>query len=95
MQTTWGNWHLDIGSLELVHAADEYRIDLERMNSAVQMLDWIFQINKKRRHVYTAQDLADLLQALQDTLDPLANLCSGSASKRIDTTEYLKQRYRR
>ena len=30
MQTTWGNWHLDIGSLELVHEADEYRIDLER-----------------------------------------------------------------
>ena len=94
MQTIWGNWRLDSGSLELVHAADEYPIDLERMNSAAQMLDWIFRINKKPREVYPAQDLADLLQALQDILDPQANLSGGGASKRLDATAYLKRRYR-
>jgi hypothetical protein len=93
MQTNWGNWRLDTGSLELVHETDEYRIDLERMNSAAQMLDWIFQINKKPREAYPAQDLADLLQALQDILDPRTNLCDGGASKRLDATAYLKQRY--
>ncbi len=94
MQTIWGNWRLDPGSLELVHAADEHPIDLERMNSAAQMLDWIFRINKKPREVYPAQDLADLLQALQDILDPQANLSGGGASKRLDATAYLKRRYR-
>jgi hypothetical protein len=93
MQTIWGNWRLDTGSLELVHAMDECRIDLERMNSATQMLDWIFQMNKKPRELYPAQDLADLLQALQDILDPRTNLCDGGASKRLDATAYLKQRY--
>ncbi len=93
MQPIWGNWHLDTSSLELVHAADEYTIDLERMNSAAQMLDWIFKINKKPRELYLAQDLADLLQALQDIFDPRTNLCNGGASKRLDATGYLKQRY--
>jgi hypothetical protein len=94
MQTIWGNWRLETASLELMHATDEYRIDLERMNSAAQILDWIFQINKKPREVYPAQDLADLLQALQDILDPQANLCGGGAGKRLDATAYLKHRYR-
>ena len=94
VQTIWGNWRLDSSNLALVHAADKYPIDLERMNSAAQMLDWIFQVNKKAREVYPAQDLADLLQALQDILDPQANLCGGGARKRLDATAYLKQRYR-
>ena len=64
------------------------------MNSAAQMLDWIFRINKKSREMYPAQDLADLLQALQDILDPQANLCGGGAGKRLDATAYLKHRYR-
>jgi hypothetical protein len=83
MQTIWGNWRLETASLELMHATDEY-----------QILDWIFQINKKPREVYPAQDLADLLQALQDILDPQANLCGGGAGKRLDATAYLKHRYR-
>jgi hypothetical protein len=73
----WGRWHLLIRNWTLVYIEDSgyrrqlYEIDLEKINTCGQMLDWIFQLNHRRG--MTAQDKADLLQAFYCIFHPQQN----------------------
>ena len=44
----WGAWELDVSNYTLVNTGEGrgYEIDIERMNTPGQMLDWIVQISK-------------------------------------------------
>lgn len=96
---TWGHWHLDTDTLELIYRADNggacYFIDLERVTTSAAMLDWIFQLRMKTWT--TPTDIGELADALYDIFDPQAMLCSfgatGRAGKTIDATGYLRRRY--
>ena len=75
----WGNWMLK-GNRTLEHRIKgstfvRYYIDLDRMQTSAECLDWIFQIHRKSW--ITDQDRADLLHAIQDIINPQAALCSG------------------
>ena len=98
---TWGRWRLDTDTLELIYRNDRgrdiYPIDLERMGTSAAMLDWIFQLHKK--NWTSAEDLGDLIAALQDIFDPQGWLCSfgctGAPGKKIDATAHLRGLYGR
>ena len=53
-----------------------YEIDLERIRDSAALADWIFQIREKAWA--TSRVLRDLLNALDDVIDPQANLCGGA-----------------
>lgn len=85
-KTRWGRWWLNrsVNALEF-HIGDNWRgvpepgrmiydIDLDKMKTSAQCLDWIFQVAFKTW--MTAQDRSDLLEAIRDTVHPQANLCS-------------------
>jgi hypothetical protein len=80
----WGDWLLNPGKLTLTHegVSGGYEIDLERINSAAQILDWIFQVQGKSWADATA--VHDLLRAFEDVLDPQANYCSGGRAQRAE-----------
>jgi len=42
---TWGRWTLDAGMLVLDHP--DYEVDLERVDSGAEALDWIAQVAGK------------------------------------------------
>jgi hypothetical protein len=76
-KSKWGNWTYDESNKTLDYRnpdGDYYEIDLVRVRTSAAMLDWIFQLRHKCW--ITAQDLADLLEAFDDLLDPQANYCS-------------------
>lgn len=60
---------------------NRYEVDLEWCRTSAEVLDWIAQIAAKN----WAGDatVAGLVRALEDVLDPQANLCSGGRDKRI------------
>lgn len=65
----WGNWRFNPDILCLVWKG-YYEVDLEQINSAGQMLDWIF-------HCHHNRDVLDLIAAFDAVLKPQANCCSG------------------
>ena len=89
-RTRWGSWqyHSDNFTLE---CRDEhgylYEIDLERCRTSAEVLDWIFQISKKTWAIPAIR--SDLLLALDDLLDPQANLCSFGTDNPINPREVL------
>ena len=91
-KTQWGIWRLEKYNWTLVHTGEGkgYEIDLEKMNTTGQMLDWIFQMSKKAW--VTRQDIGDLVKALDDIFDPQRNLCS-LATNSINASEFLRQQY--
>jgi hypothetical protein len=98
---TWGRWLLCTDTLELVYeerpGRAKYFIDLERMNTSAAMLDWIFQLCRKRW--VTPTDAGNLVRALQDIFNPQARLCSLACTtghkvgQTIDASAYLRARY--
>lgn len=110
----WGNsaegcvsprWCLDPVHLELYFGDPKtgkwnYSVDLERCCSSVAMLDWIFQVNKKRW--CTPKIMHDLITALEDIFDPQANICtlgiggcpSKTANPRVQVKDYLARQKR-
>ena len=78
----WGEWVFKPENLTLLHAPEEYEIDLEEVHSSATILDWIFQIQNKTWA--TAATMHDLLRALDDILDPQANYCSFEQDKQAD-----------
>ena len=91
LSTRWGVWRLDAERLVLIHTSSGYEVDLEDIDKSSAMLDWIFQVQRWA----TAQDLADLLQALADIFNPQANLSSGGGDARIeDPTRFLRDKIR-
>lgn len=79
-----GTWYLLPNTLELVLKREDWRrIDLERCDTCGQVLDWIFHYRSKS---LTDQELADLLNALEEVLRPRANLCSMGSTKTCDSS---------
>jgi hypothetical protein len=87
----WGNWRLDAKNLTLEHLTGDhldYDVDLEKMNTSAEMLDWIFQVRGKAWA--SDQDMGDLLTALDELLKPQVNLCSGGRDCRFDASKHLQ-----
>jgi len=103
---TWGRWVFDAERLVLVldgrpgtggTGDDEYlayfgiyEVDVE-LRASSQLLDRIFQV--RTLGWVDPQCMSDLLEALHDTIDPQANLCSGGRDKRIEKpAEFLRRK---
>ena len=83
----WGSWVFEPKTLVLeFHESPtnrvRYYVDLERMETAAAMLDWIFQVRSKAW--ITSRDVGDLCAALAELVDPQANLCSGAMIPRAN-----------
>jgi hypothetical protein len=87
----WGDWKFNRSTLVLNNKkAPWYTIDLGRVRTSAQMLDWIFQLYPK---VWiTPQDIHDLLLALDDLFDPQSSLCSWGTDKRLNKG-FLRSRH--
>ena len=97
----WGYWIFRSTNLVLELQTKKggwaYEVDLERINSTAQMLDWIFQLNHKRRYgdsVYGDQEqdlIGDLVQAFDDIFEPQANCCSFGKEKEFNGSKLAKE----
>jgi hypothetical protein len=85
---TWGNWQYDAKVMVLTYLPEDYEIDLEQCTTSAKTMDRIFQLCNKTW--LSAKDGGDMLQALNDLLDPQANLCSFGQDKKFDATKHLK-----
>jgi len=87
-----GTWHFDAERLTLDYKPNgrwQYEIDLERCATGAQLSDWIFQVLGR----CSAQDMFDLLRALNTLLRPQANHCSCGINKRIpDVKKFFADR---
>ena len=82
----WGPWRFK-DNLILVNE-DSYEIDLEQINSSAEMLDWIFQINKKNRKEYCVKSL---INAFCDIYQPQKNCCSFGQDKKFLGSKLAKK----
>jgi mRNA-degrading endonuclease HigB of HigAB toxin-antitoxin module len=75
LKNGWGNWKLDIESLELVFQFEniEYPIPLDRCNNSSQILDWIYQIYSKSWA--EPQDVYALISAFNDIVRVQDQIC--------------------
>ena len=88
-----GTWHIDPITFELVLKRQYWiRIDLEQCNTSSQLLDWIFHYRAK---LLSNQELADMLHALENIIDPRANLCSFGANMETDSSVLVKDYIKR
>jgi hypothetical protein len=85
---TWGNWQYNAKAMVLTYLPNDYQIDLEECTTSAQTLDRIIQLCKKTWMSIT--DIGNMIQALNDLLDPQANLCSSGQDKEFDATKHLK-----
>lgn len=95
----YGPWRLDVDSrvLFLPVAGNDgfdhadglaYYIDLERCLTSAQVLDWIFQVAAKSWADHGV--LGGLISALDDILDPQANLCSFGQPKSLTEADIAR-----
>jgi Uma2 family endonuclease len=96
----WGNWQLRSHNWTLVHTgryptggAIHYEIDLEKINTADAMLNWIFHLCGGKTWM-TAQDCADLIEAFRSIFHPQQNLLGHCSHQPIDASEFLRERYK-
>ena len=89
MTTTWNLWQLDTSTFELIHRTTDLRVDLERITTEHELLDWIFHESEKSLRL-TREDIGSLVQALNEILDPRENL----SSEPFDVAAYLHTKYR-
>ncbi len=79
----WGGWYLtDVLSLILDSGPGTrwiYEVDLERVGSAIDALDWLCQVAQKTWA--TPEIVADLLRALECCVGPLQSLCRADRMK--------------
>jgi hypothetical protein len=89
----WGPWRFQRSDLTLQYDPQDrhwwYEIDLERMTNSAAMLDVIFQISNKRESCCSTEDIGHLISALNDLLNPQANICSFGTNATLDATKYL------
>jgi hypothetical protein len=75
----WGKWHYNAENNALDYIIDgavRYYIDLDRMATSAQCLDWIFQVAFKTW--MTDHDRTCLLAAIDKKVDPQSRLCGGA-----------------
>lgn len=77
---SWGNWTLDTHDGYLVHE-NGYEINLAECRTPAGLLDWIFQIRPK--NWADANEIATLLEAFEDIIEPQASLCSAGVAKSL------------
>lgn len=92
MKTQWGVWRLENSRLIHYgegegHWSNRYSVNLEAMNTAAQMLDWIFQVSSKTWA--TREDVGNLIEALDDIFGPQGSLCSGGMGETVNAAEVL------
>jgi hypothetical protein len=95
MTSTWGPWHLDKRTWVLWisppgYHGERYEVDLDMCLTSAQVLDWICQVARKKGSAWGGNDpavhnaiVAGLVEALNDVLQPQANLCSCGTSKEL------------
>lgn len=87
----WGNWKLQKdGSLQLQTNTSRW-IDLRRCVDSAEILDWIFHYQGR----LSAQDLADMVQALEDVLEPRTNYCGNGQGKRHRPVDLVRDYWKR
>jgi hypothetical protein len=82
LSARWGGWRLEGLMLSYpAYSGGVYPVDVERFTTSAQVLDVIMQVANKR----WADDgcLAGLVRALDDILEPQANLCSFGRDRRL------------
>jgi hypothetical protein len=84
--TRWGRWRLRKKTNVLLLYVDrrvQYLVDLDQMKTSAQCLDWIFQASNK---VWmTTEDRGNLIEAIQELIDPQATLCSWGIERGAST----------
>ena len=70
----FGPWKWDIERGVLVHEHSHYEVDLERMTSSAELLDWIFQLEGKTW--MTREAMGHFIEAIQFIVHPQGTLCS-------------------
>ena len=86
---TWRLWqyHATNLTLELQEREPQYYIILEECTTSAELCDWIFQVAAKS---WATPNLIDyLVQALDDLLNPQANLCFGGQDKEMNVRKHL------
>ena len=84
----WGPWRLEAETLELVlEGRGKYRIDLETITDAPNMVNWIFHMKEKENWV-TDEVMGYLLLAFHDLFEPLVHSTSYNA---INVREHLQR----
>lgn len=75
------------------HGNFRYDIDLERISSSAEMLDYIFQVYRKS---WGKAETLGLIEALQQIFQPQGSLCSIGAERKIeDVTSFFRKRIER
>ena len=85
----WGHWLFVSSNLTLLHD-NGYEIDLERINSCAEMLDWIFQLNHKVSRHYGEDVVKELVEAFDDIFEPQGNCCSMGNERSFSGTKLAK-----
>jgi len=89
----YGPWKFATDNLTLTLSDRErrarYEVDLERINTSGEMLDWVMQVANKTWA--TPDDLGWLVRALNAIFHPQATLCSFGSEKWIDASVHLKR----
>jgi hypothetical protein len=94
-ESAWNGWRREGNTLGYPEYRNGgmYPVDLERFTASSVVLDFIMQVAGKSWA--TDKCLAGLVRALDDILDPQANLCSGGGDRRLATArlqQILRQR---
>ncbi len=89
----WGNWVFDSKRLTLTHKVVKYEIDLEKIRSSADIIDWIFQSIGKRWA--DPETIFDLLQALEKLLKPQANYYPLKSGKKINGGKIARKNAKR
>jgi hypothetical protein len=79
----WGRWTYDDARLELIHDNGCRRIDLNTCTSAGPILDTIAQIAGKPRDEQPAEDVGDLVLALNELLQLQQWVCGGGDERTV------------
>lgn len=90
VKDTWGPWRFKRSTLTLDHKKAMYEIDLERINSCAEMLDWIFQLNHKNDDLHGVDVAKDLVEAFDDIFRPQRNCCSWGREKEFSGSKLAK-----
>ena len=83
--SSWGDWEFQ-ENLTLWNVRMRYEIDLEQINSAASLLDWIFHLRGR----VGREGIWDLTQAFEDIFCPRANCCSFGRSKAFSGSDLAK-----
>lgn len=91
--TSFGLWKYRKSNLTLWCQKYQYEIDLEKITDSAKMLDWIFQVNSKTWAQDDPAVMSDLINALDDLLEPQANYCSWAKDKSANPKSILKRQF--